>query len=127
MLLVGTVLVVFGTRNPDTGIQANRQSNSLNAMCPPLAVTPGLVTRGAALQRMECAGCHADDRREVGPSYQVIAARYHCRPGQLLLALTHPKPGWSDYPQGPAGPPLAGDDRTALVYWILSVGGKGNE
>jgi cytochrome c551/c552 len=130
VLLLGTLLVVVGTRNSrDDDARANhaRQDRGLDEMCPPVSVTPGLLERGATLQRMECAGCHSDDRREIGPSYEVIAARYHCRPDELIAAIGHPKPGWADYPPGPEGPPLARDDQAALVYWILNTGGSGDE
>lgn len=130
VLLLGTLLVVVGTRNPrDDDARANhaRQDRNLDEMCPPVSVTPGLIERGATLQRMECAGCHSDDRREIGPSYGVIAARHHCRPAELIGAIGHPKPGWADYPPGPVGPPLVRDDRSALVAWILNQEGKGDE
>jgi cytochrome c551/c552 len=130
VLLLGTLMVVVGTRSsPDDDARANhaRLDRGLDEMCPPASVTPGLVDRGATLQRMECAGCHSDDRREVGPSYAVIAERYHGRPLALSAAIGHPEPGWADYPPGPAGPPLARDDRAALVAWILSHEDKGYE
>ena len=130
VLLLGTLLVVVGTRNSrddDARAKHARQDSGPDETCPPAPATPGLLERGATLQRMECAGCHSDDRREIGPSYQVIAARYHCRPDELIAAIGHPKPGWADYPPGPAGPPLARDDRAALVYWILNTGGSGDE
>jgi cytochrome c551/c552 len=123
VLLVGTMLVVVGTRNPGDGVNADRQSR-IAETCPPLSVTAGVLDRAAALERMQCAGCHSDDRREIGPSYEVIAARYHCRADRLLAAINHPEPGWADYPPGPAGPPLARDDRSALVAWILNQEGK---
>ena len=130
VLLLGTLMVVVGTRNSrDNDARANhaRQDRGRDGMCPSVSVTPGLLKRGATLQRMECAGCHSNDRREIGPSYQVIAARYHCRPDGLIAAIGHPKPGWADYPPGPEGPPLARDDQAALVYWILNRGGSGDE
>ncbi len=130
VLLLGTLLVVVGTRNSrDDEARAKhaRQDSGPDETCPPAPATPGLLERGATLQRMGCAGCHSDDRREIGPSYQVIAARYHCRPEELSAAIGHPKPGWADYPPGPAGPPLARDDQSALVYWILNTGGRGDE
>lgn len=126
VLLLGTLLVVVGTRDRDNHAGA-RQDSGPDEPCPPVSVTPGLLERGATLQRMECAGCHSDDRREIGPSYQVIAARYHCRPDELIAAIGHPKPGWAHYPPGPEGPPLARDDQAALVYWILNTGGSGDE
>jgi cytochrome c551/c552 len=128
VLLLGTLLVAVGTRNDDS-TQANdgRQNRGLDEGCRLSSGTPVLMERGAIVQRMECAGCHSDDRREIGPSYEVIAARYHCRPDELIAAIGHPKPGWADYPPGPAGPPLPRDDQAALVYWILNAGGSGDE
>jgi len=130
VLLLGTVLVTVGTRNSrDDDARANhaRQDGGLDEMCPPAPVTSGSLERGAILERMECAGCHSGDRREIGPSYEVIAARYHCRPDELIAAIAHPQPGLADYPPGPESPPLARDDQAALVYWILNRGGSGDE
>jgi len=128
VLLIGTVLVAVGTRNSrDDDARANHQDSGLDAMCSPVSVTPGLLEPGATLQRMECAGCHSDNRREIGPPYEVIAARYRCRPDELIAAIGHPMPGWADYPPGPAGPPLARDDCAALVAWILNQEDKGDE
>jgi cytochrome c551/c552 len=79
---------------------------------------PGLLERGATLQQMECAGCHSNHRHEIRPSYQVIAACYHCRPEELSAAIGRPEPGWADYPQGPASPRLAPDDQSALVWKV---------
>jgi len=130
VLLLGTLLIAVGTRNSrgDGALASDRlQNDGLDEVCRPSFSTPGLVERGAALQRMECAGCHSDGRREIGPSYEVIAARYHCRPNELIVAIGHPEPVWADYPPGPTGPLLARDDQTALVAWILNQEGKGNE
>ena len=128
VLLLGTLLVAVGTRNTDS-TQANdgRRNPGLDEGCRPSSGTPGRIKRGAALQQLRCAGCHAGDRREIGPSYAVIAERYHCRPVELSAAIGHPKPGWADYPPGPVGPPLVQDDRSALVAWILNQEGKGDE
>ena len=128
VLLLGTFLVAVGTGNNDR-IQTNdgRQNSCLAEVCWPPSARPGLMERGTALERLQCAGCHASGRREIGPSYAAIAERYHCRPAELSAAMGHPKPGWADYPPGPASPPLARDDRSALVYWILNTGGRGDE
>src|ERR1700682_4551701 len=130
VLLLGTLLVAVGTRNSrGDGARANDrlQNRGLDEVCQLPSSTPGLVERGAAVQRMECAGCHSDGRREIGPSYEVIAARYHCRPDELMVAIGHPGPVWADYPPGPAGPPLARDDQAAPAAWILNQEGKGDE
>jgi len=128
VLLLGTLLVAVGTRN-DASTQANdgRQISCLAEVCWPPSATPGLMERGAALQRLQCAGCHTSSRREIGPSYAAIAERYHCHRVELSAAIGHPEPGWADYPPGPSGAQLAQDDRSALVYWILNTGGREDE
>jgi len=128
VLFLGTALVAVGTHS-DSGSQANggREDSCLTQVCRPLSGTASLMERGVALQRLLCAGCHASGRREIGPSYAAIAERYHCRPDELSAAIGHPKPGWADYPPGPAGPALARDDQSALVYWILNTGDRGDE
>jgi len=75
VLFLGTLLVVVGTRNSrddDARAKHARQDSGPDETCPPVPATLGLLERGATLQRMECAGCHSDDRREIGPSYQVM-------------------------------------------------------
>jgi cytochrome c551/c552 len=126
VLLTGTLLVAVGTRSDDSS-HARRQGTCLAQVCLPQSATPGLIERGATLQRRQCAGCHAAGAREIGPSFAAIAERYHCSPVELSAAIGHPTPGWVDYPPGPAGPPLARDDQSALVYWILNNGGRGDE
>lgn len=127
VLLLGTLLVAAGTRNSGDADAHARQTGGMREVCLPASTTPELQKRGAILQQMECAGCHSDDRREIGPSYAVIAERYQCRPAELSGAIGHPEPGWADYPRGPAGPNLAPDDRAALGAWILLKEGKGDE
>jgi cytochrome c551/c552 len=127
VLLLGTLLVVVGTCNGDRPHPNDWRQSCVAEVCWPPSAAPGLMERGVALQRLRCAGCHAASRREIGPSYAAIAERYHCRLDELSTAIGHPKPGWVDYPPGPAGPPLARDDQSALVYWILNAGGRGDE
>ena len=128
VLLLGTLLVAVGTRSDDSSqANAGRQNTCLAQVCLPQSATPGLIERGATMERRQCAGCHATRTREVGPSFAAIAERYHCSPVELSAAIGHPAPGWTDYPLGPAGPPLSRDDQSALVYWTLNAGGRADE
>ncbi len=129
VLLLGTVLVIAGTRTKDDDIPTSehRQNTCVGEVRQTSSGAPALSTRGAALQQLQCAGCHARERREIGPSYAMIAERYQCRPAELSTAIEHPEPGWADYPPGPAGPPLTRADRVALADWILSGGNSGDE
>jgi cytochrome c551/c552 len=128
VVLLGTVLVIAGTRTKDEAPTNERRKNScVDEGHQPLSGALGLIEGGAVLQQAQCAGCHARGRRDIGPSYAMIVDRYHCRPAELSIAIAHPDPGWEDYPSGPAGPPLTPADRIALADWILSGGGSGDE
>jgi cytochrome c551/c552 len=128
VLLVGTLMVIFGTRaGNDAEASEVPQSGCVDEVRQQPSGTSGLFERGAALEQLQCAGCHAGNRREIGPSYALIVERYRCRPGGLSAAIAHPHQGWADYPPGPAGPRLTRDDQAALVYWILNRGGSGDE
>jgi cytochrome c551/c552 len=128
VMLLGTLLFILGTRD-DGGAHANerQRTSRLGEVGQPLSKTTELAVRGAALQQLKCAGCHAGNRREIGPSYALIAEHYRSRPDELSAAMEHPGQSWGDYPPNPAGPPLTRDDQAALVYWILSRGVAGDE
>jgi cytochrome c551/c552 len=128
VLLLGTLMVVAGTGTKgDSDTNEHRQDSRVGEGRQPATGASGLSARGAVLQQAQCAGCHARERREIGPSYATIVERYHCRPAELSAAIEHPDPGWADYPPGPAGPPLTLADRVALADWILGGGGSGDE
>lgn len=126
VLLAGTLLLPFGTRDVMGKEDVEPQPRALSASLP-IDPTPQRVQHGAFLQTMECAGCHDLERREIGPSYQAIAHLYKGRSAALAEAIGHPQPGWADYPPGPARPSLSSDDRTSLVSWILESGGSGDD
>ncbi len=123
VFLLGTLMVAAGTHESTHG----KPDRSLSETCPPLSATSQTIGRAAAVERMQCAGCHTNHRREIGPSYAAIAGRYRCHADELSIAVGHPMPGWADYPPGPEGPPFAPDDKAALAIWILTMGVDGNE
>ena len=127
VILLGTLMVVAGTRDSSGETVQAANTGRPAEYCRPPQSAAGLTERGAAIERTQCAGCHAGDHREIGPSYAAIAARYHCSALELSLAMGHPRPGWADYPPGPAGPALGSDDRASVLYWILGKGARGNE
>ena len=128
VLLLGTLMVVAGTRTKDdSDTNEHPQNSCVGEARQPVTGASGLSARGAALQRAQCAGCHTREGREIGPSYAMIVERYHCRPAALSVAIEHPSPGWADYPPGPVGPPLTPADRVMLADWILSRGSSADE
>jgi cytochrome c len=70
-----------------------------------------------------CMGCHAVDRRVVGPSFQQIAAKYHGQPGALAKLVKKVQQGgsgvWGPVPM-PSHPQLSDADATTLVTWVLA-------
>ncbi len=69
-----------------------------------------------------CTGCHAVDRKLVGPAFKDIAARYAGQPGaQARLAdkiVNGGSGAWGAVPM-PANPQLSADDAKALAAWVL--------
>lgn len=127
VLLAGTLLLPWGTR--DVRSKEETEPERLRSTNASMAINsaPERVEHGAFLQTMECAGCHDGDRREIGPSFRDIAQLYQGRPAELAEAISHPQPGWADYPRGPERLRLSEDDRASLVSWILQSEGKGDD
>src|SRR5437879_10153369 len=88
-----------------------------------------VLDRGSQISQRQCAGCHERATRSSAPSYQEIATFY--RRGfpmsagnpdlrsRLASAVTHPQPGWGNFPPGPSESRLSLDDRIAVATWIL--------
>jgi cytochrome c551/c552 len=133
VLLLGTLLAWWGTRDhrrlfgesPHGPVAAGR------VLLP--QVTPeesALRNRGSQISQRQCAGCHEMATRSSAPGYQEIATFYrHEFPAsaadadlrsRLASAVTHPRPGWGNFPPGPSEPGLSLDDRIALASWILN-------
>jgi cytochrome c len=83
------------------------------------AVSPSL----ALAQARGCMGCHAADKRLVGPAYQEIASKYKGDAGAEARLAAKVKTGgsgaWGAIPM-PPHPALPDEEATGLVRWILS-------
>lgn len=99
----------------------------------PFAVTiccAALLTSGAAAASPElarqkiCMGCHALDRKQVGPSFKDIAARYAGQKdaaARMAEKIVRGGGGvWGPVPM-PANPKVSADDAKRLADWILSL------
>jgi cytochrome c len=67
-----------------------------------------------------CTGCHALDKRVVGPSFREVAAKYAANAGpQLVKKVREGGQGaWGSVPM-PPNPNLSEADASVLVGWIL--------
>jgi cytochrome c len=123
LLAAGGALTAWGI----SGAPASDRSHEPAAVTRPMqpvSFDTVLVRRGAILQQLNCAGCHAVNGREIGPGFLEIARQYRGGPDPIAAvttAILHPTPGLADYPPAPAQAYLSSEDRDALAAWILEL------
>ncbi|MGF6753050.1 cytochrome c [Paraburkholderia sp. GAS42] len=100
---------------------------SMLALASTLVSTPALAAdapRGLTVaQGNACMGCHAVDRKLVGPSFQQIAGKYKGDPQANAKLVKKVKDGgsgvWGAIPM-PAHPSMSDADIRAVVDWVLA-------
>ncbi|WP_322056892.1 c-type cytochrome [Paraburkholderia sp. J63] len=69
-----------------------------------------------------CFGCHAVDRKLVGPAWRDVAARYAGKPGAAATLAAHIQNGssgaWGAVPMPPNA--ISAGDAQTLAQWILA-------
>lgn len=80
-------------------------------------------TKAVALAKQNaCLGCHAVDKKIVGPSFQAVAKKYANDPGSTEFLKNKIRKGgsgsWGVVPM-PANAKLSDADASALASWIL--------
>ncbi len=90
----------------------------LSALATPAAANPEL-----ARARL-CLGCHAIDRKQVGPAFKDVAARYAGQPGaagKLAEKIVHGGSGaWGVVPM-PANTRVSPEEAKQLANWVLQL------
>lgn len=132
VLLVGTWLSWWGTRDHrELSGSSLREPVAADRVTFPQITDANneLVDRGARISQRQCAGCHQTAIRSSGPSYQEIVTFYREEMSasldgpdlnsRLSSAVTHPRPGWGNFPPGPLQSNLSPEDRVAVASWIL--------
>jgi cytochrome c len=90
-----------------------------------------LTVDAAGAQRIAmqhaCSGCHAIERKLVGPAYREVADRYQGNPGAISTLVAHVQNGssgnWGAVPMPPNQ--ISSADAQTVVRWILA-GSKEN-
>lgn len=71
-----------------------------------------------------CLGCHAIDRKQVGPAFRDVAARYAGQKdaaARLADKIMHGGGGaWGAVPM-PANPKVTPEEARQLANWVLSI------
>ncbi|MBN3758573.1 c-type cytochrome [Paraburkholderia sp. Tr-20389] len=80
--------------------------------------------RGLGIARSNaCMGCHAVDRKLVGPSFQQVAEKYKGNAGAPAVLAKKVKDGgsgvWGAIPM-PAHPAMSDADIRTVVDWVLA-------
>nr|WP_243842440.1 c-type cytochrome [Paraburkholderia caballeronis] len=92
---------------------------ALTAAQPAVAAEDGL----AIARTNACMGCHAVDRKLVGPSFQQIAARYKGDPAAQAKLQGKVRNGgagvWGAIPM-PSHPAMSDADIRTVVSWVLA-------
>jgi cytochrome c len=69
-----------------------------------------------------CFGCHAVDKKLVGPAYRDVAARYAGKPGAASALVAHIQNGssgnWGAVPMPPNA--ISAGDAQVVAQWILA-------
>ena len=93
-----------------------------------LSATPALAAVDAAralsiANQNACMGCHAVDRKLVGPAYKDVAAKYKGDAGAEAKLIKKVREGgmgnWGQIPM-PANPKIADADLKTVIDWVLA-------
>ncbi len=110
---------------------AVRMTRGLPVACALLALSVAATAARAAdaprglviAQRNACLGCHAIDRKLVGPSFQQVASKYKGDAQAETLLSRKVKDGgsgvWGAIPM-PAHPAMSDADIRIVVDWVLA-------
>jgi cytochrome c len=87
-----------------------------------LASAPAFASKELA-QKSACMGCHAVDRKMVGPSFQDVARKYHGQSDAQAVLTGNIKKGgagkWGPVPM-PAQAALSEADAKTLAAWVMT-------
>ena len=89
-----------------------------------LAAPAAYANDGAALaQKAGCMGCHALDRKMVGPAFKDVAAKYKGKDAEAMLIKKVKDGGagvWGPIPMPPNGAKLTDSEYKTVVSWVLA-------
>lgn len=99
-----------------------KQTLHLTLLLAACAATPAWASKELA-QKSACLGCHAVDRKMVGPSFQDVARKYHGQKDAEAMLADSIRKGvagkWGPVPMPPQAALPEADART-LAAWVLA-------
>ena len=108
----------------------NTTARALMPFAAVLAATPVALAQaldakgaGALMDEYYCSGCHAVDRKMVGPAFRDVAKKYAGEPGAAQKLAVRVRKGsegvWGTVPM-PANDEIPDPELAALIAWILA-------
>lgn len=84
---------------------------------------PALANPDLARAKL-CLGCHTIDKKQIGPAFKDVAARYAGQPGVAAKLAEKIMSGgagaWGVVPM-PANPKVSPDEAKQLANWVLGL------
>jgi len=93
-------------------------------LCAAALTAPAAHANPELARQKICLGCHAVDRKLVGPAFKDVAARYAGQKdaaAKLADKIVNGGSGvWGAVPM-PANPKVSSDEARQLATWVLSI------
>ncbi|MHA6846325.1 c-type cytochrome [Ralstonia syzygii] len=91
--------------------------------CAPVQAAVDAARAQTIANQNACLGCHAANRKLVGPSYQDVAAKYKGDAGAQAKLVKKVREGglgvWGQIPM-PANPKISDADLKTVIDWVLA-------
>lgn len=120
LCMIGAFLIACGSNQASQDSQTIETTNNETAL-----KEPGLPPKGKQLiEASDCVGCHKEQEKLVGPSYNQVAKKYENTPKNIsMLAgkiINGGKGVWGEIPMT-AHPQISKQDAEEMVSYILSL------
>lgn len=120
LIVFGVAAVAFACNSSDDQKPADEKKEDTVATAPALPDDRGLELIGAS----DCTTCHAIDKKNIGPAYVDVAAKYENTPAvidTLVSKVIHGGSGnWGTVPMTPH-PTLPEADVREMIRYIMSL------
>lgn len=120
LIVFGISVIAFACGSSEDQKADEGKKEDTVAAAPTVQNERGLELIGAS----DCTGCHAIDKKVIGPAYQDVAQKYENTPAVIDTLVNKVRNGgqgnWGTIPMAPH-PNLSEDDAREMVKYIMSL------
>jgi len=120
LIVFGISVIAFACGSSDDQKAADEKKEDTVAAMPTVQNERGLELIGAS----DCTGCHAIDKKVIGPAYQDVAQKYENTPAVIDTLVNKVLKGgqgnWGTIPMAPH-PNVPEADAREMVKYIMSL------